>query len=164
MNYLFTHIAYINEIKICFHFYFQTVYNIKPLKHLKLDISTNAKTKEEYLSKGCQARIRGYLSKARTQLFATKFDVLLDNRKNDEKHVSSGLINGLNNSCRRPRRKIIPTGNQRRNKYSEKQAKYEEVETSDEEAWDEIDATLLQNYRGNIIFKNIQIRALICNF
>ena len=29
-----------------------------------LDLSTNAQTKEEYLSKGCQARIRGYLAKA----------------------------------------------------------------------------------------------------
>ena len=29
-----------------------------------LDISTNAFTKEVYLSKGCQARIRGYLAKA----------------------------------------------------------------------------------------------------
>merc|ERR1712183_507224 len=38
------------------------------------DISTNAKTKEEYLSKGCQARIRGYLAKARSQLFSAKFD------------------------------------------------------------------------------------------
>ena len=48
------------------------------------DISTNAKTKEEYLSKGCQARIRGYLSKARTQLFATKLDSILANSARDE--------------------------------------------------------------------------------
>lgn len=32
------------------------------------DISTNAKTKEEYLTKGCQARIRGYLAKAESGL------------------------------------------------------------------------------------------------
>lgn len=32
------------------------------------DISTNAQTKEEYLSKGCQARIRGYLAKAESAL------------------------------------------------------------------------------------------------
>ena len=34
------------------------------------DISTNAQTKEEYLSKGCQARIRGYLTKAEQGLKA----------------------------------------------------------------------------------------------
>ena len=28
------------------------------------DLSTNAQTKEEYLTKGCQSRIRGYLAKA----------------------------------------------------------------------------------------------------
>ena len=32
------------------------------------DLSTNAKTKEEYITKGCQARIRGYLAKAESQL------------------------------------------------------------------------------------------------
>ena len=31
---------------------------------LFLDLSTNARTKEEFLFKGCQARIRGYLAKA----------------------------------------------------------------------------------------------------
>ena len=32
------------------------------------NLSTNAKTKEEYLKKSCQGRIRGYLAKAETQL------------------------------------------------------------------------------------------------
>jgi DNA fragmentation factor beta subunit len=35
---------------------------------LFLDISTNAQTKEDFLSKGCQARIRGYLAKAESGL------------------------------------------------------------------------------------------------
>lgn len=39
------------------------------------DISTNAQTKEEYLSKGCQARIRGYLAKAEA---AIKLEQRLD--------------------------------------------------------------------------------------
>ena len=35
------------------------------------DLSTNAKTKEEFMTKSCQARVRGYLAKAETQLRAT---------------------------------------------------------------------------------------------
>jgi hypothetical protein len=34
-------------------------------------LSTNAKTKEEYLSKSCQGRIRGYLAKAESQMKLT---------------------------------------------------------------------------------------------
>ena len=36
------------------------------------DLSTNAKTKEEFMFKNCQARIRGYLAKAESQMKETK--------------------------------------------------------------------------------------------
>ena len=36
------------------------------------DLSTNAQTKEEFLFKGCQSRIRGYLSKAESNLKAAE--------------------------------------------------------------------------------------------
>ena len=45
-----------------------------------LDLSTNAKTKEEYLTKGCQQRIRGYLTKAEITLKcekSPKFDQII---------------------------------------------------------------------------------------
>ena len=35
-------------------------------------LSTNAKTKDDFLNKACQARIRGYFYKAKDQLTATK--------------------------------------------------------------------------------------------
>jgi len=37
------------------------------------DLSTNAHTKEEFMNKNCQARVRGYLAKAETQLKEEKF-------------------------------------------------------------------------------------------
>ena len=119
--------------------------------NLSLDISTNAKTKEEYLSKGCQARIRGYLSKARTQLFATRLDALSTNIEKDEKEVSSRSMNSSYNSRRKPRRIIISSVNQSRNRNDRNQN--EDLENSDQETWDETDAKLLQNFRGNCSFK-----------
>lgn len=53
------------------------------------DLSTNAQTKEEYLTKGCQSRIRGYLAKAESGIKSklqfdeifTQFRALLKNNK-----------------------------------------------------------------------------------
>ena len=39
------------------------------------DLSTNAQTKEEFLNKGCQSRIRGYLSKAESGLKSELTDI-----------------------------------------------------------------------------------------
>ena len=48
------------------------------------DLSTNAKTKEEYLTKSCQQRIRGYLNKAEMSLKLEKLpkfqDIMTDFR------------------------------------------------------------------------------------
>ena len=38
------------------------------------DVSTNAKTKEEFLFKNCQSRIRGYLSRAESQISEAKLN------------------------------------------------------------------------------------------
>ena len=110
-----------------------------------LDISTNAKTKEEYLSKGCQARIRGYLSKARTQLFATKLDSILVNNAKDEIEAETFAETSINSHYNKSKRKTLISP---RNLRFRLNAANEEVETLDDENWDEIDATLLRNYRG----------------
>jgi hypothetical protein len=55
-------------------------------------LSTNAKTKEDYLSKSCQARIRGYLSKAESQLKTNNWS-----KRNFEAKVgatTSDIVNG----------------------------------------------------------------------
>ena len=113
-----------------------------------LDISTNAKTKEEYLSKGCQARIRGYLSKARTQLVATKFDDLLADTKKagKEDHKKESVSN--NRSCRKTNRTEIRRMNE--SEIVNNGGEDDNFEIFDEENWDEIDATFLQNYRGRL--------------
>ena len=72
-----------------------------------LDISTNAKTKEEYLSKGCQARIRGYLSKARTQLVATKFDDLFADTEKIGKEYPTKAFNLNYRAGRKSKRSVI---------------------------------------------------------
>ena len=116
------------------------------------DISTNAKTKEEYLSKGCQARIRGYLSKARTQLFATKLDSILAKEYNDDKEDVISTPTSIDNPYTKPKRKTLTSLKNRGINLNERDDNLE-VETLDEENWDEIDATLLRNYRSE--FKSI---------
>ena len=116
------------------------------------DISTNAKTKEEYLSKGCQARIRGYLSKARTQLFATKLDSILAKEYNDDKEDVKCTTTSIDSLYTKPKRKTLTSLKNRGINLNEHDHNLE-VETLDEENWDEIDATLLRNYRSE--FKSI---------
>ena len=55
-----------------------------------LDLSTNARSKEDYLNKGCQSRIRGYLFKAESQLRELA-------HKNDISEKSSDLTGILAN-------------------------------------------------------------------
>ena len=42
------------------------------------DLSTNAKTKEEFMFKNCQSRIRGYLYRAETQIRKGSFLMLIN--------------------------------------------------------------------------------------
>ena len=113
-----------------------------------LDISTNAKTKEEYLSKGCQARIRGYLSKARTQLVATKFDNLLADAEKAGKEDHKKASNSNNRSCRKTNRTEIRRMNE--SETGNNGGEDDNFEIFDEENWDEIDASFLQSYRGRL--------------
>ena len=110
---------------------------------LNLDISTNAKTKEEYLSKGCQARIRGYLAKARSQLFSAKFDDIVLDGKNKPfpKYLNE---DGSDNDIKKSDDKRQETAIHRNKR------KPRNLETLDEfeEDWDEIDAKKLNEYRG----------------
>ena len=76
------------------------------------------------MSKGCQSRIRGYLTKARAQLFAEKFDTLQNKNKYGGKDVS---------------------------KFSDKQSC--QNEEHDDTQWDEVDARELKLYRGKIVQK-----------
>ena len=55
------------------------------------NLSTNAKTKEEYLSKSCQARVRGYLAKAESQLKATNLSAKSKTQRDFEIHTSKIL-------------------------------------------------------------------------
>ena len=49
------------------------------------DVSTNAKTKEEFLFKNCQSRIRGYLSRAESQIGELKLN------KSEKSEVDSSI-------------------------------------------------------------------------
>ena len=113
-----------------------------------LDISTNAKTKEEYLSKGCQARIRGYLSKARTQLVATKFDDLLADAEKAGKEHHAKALNSNSRPGRNTQRSVMRQRNEGEQVNNEGQD--DNLEIFDEENWDEIDASFLQSYRGRL--------------
>ena len=110
---------------------------------LNLDISTNAKTKEEYLSKGCQARIRGYLAKARSQLFSARFDdiVLASKNKPFSKYSNEDSSDIDIKKSDNKRQEIAIHRNKRKHRNSEE---YDEIE----EDWDEIDAKRLDEYRG----------------
>ena len=124
------------------------------------DISTNAKTKEEYLSKGCQARIRGYLSKSRSQLFATKLNSILVNSARDEIEAETFAATSINSHYNKSKRKTLISPRSLRFGLN---ADNEEVKTLDEENWDEIDATLLRNYRGEFTNDSI-IKCRLVNF
>ena len=110
---------------------------------MNLDISTNAKTKEEYLSKGCQARIRGYLAKARSQLFSAKFDdIILDSKKEPfPKYLNE---DSSDNDIKKSDNKRQVTAIHRNKRKPRNLETYDEFE----EDWDEIDAKKLNEYRG----------------
>ena len=110
---------------------------------LNLDISTNAKTKEEYLSKGCQARIRGYLAKARSQLFSAKFDdiVLASKNKSFPKYLNE---DSSDNDIKKSDNKRQETAIHRNKRKPRNLETYDEFEKD----WDEIDAKKLNEYRG----------------
>ena len=112
---------------------------------LNLDISTNAKTKEEYLSKGCQARIRGYLAKARSQLFSAKFDdiVLANTSKQFPKYSNE---DSSDIDIKKSNNKDQETAIHRNRKKPRNLETYDEFQ----EDWDEIDAKKLNEYRGII--------------
>ena len=117
-----------------------------------LDISTNAKTKEEYLSKGCQARIRGYLSKARTQLFATKFDTgIVTNVNKQPTNGDSGQISytkECSKSSTRHRGRRMPVSLDGSRDVSDEYCENEENVNQANEQWDEIDAKRINEYKG----------------
>ena len=110
---------------------------------MNLDISTNAKTKEEYLSKGCQARIRGYLAKARSQLFSAKFDDIILDSKNEPfpKYLNE---DSSDNDIKKSDNKRQETAIHRNKRKPRNLETYDEFE----EDWDEIDAQKLDEYRG----------------
>ena len=58
------------------------------------DLSTNAKTKEEYLTKNCQQRIRGYLTKAETSLKLEKLPKFQEIMTNFRLLLKSNGYNG----------------------------------------------------------------------
>ena len=110
---------------------------------LNLDISTNAKTKEEYLSKGCQARIRGYLAKARSQLFSAKFDdIVLASRNKPFSKYSNEDSSDID--IKKSDNKRQETAIHRNKRKPSNLETYDEFE----EDWDEIDAKRLDEYRG----------------
>ena len=115
-----------------------------------LDISTNAKTKEEYLSKGCQARIRGYLAKARSQLFSAKFDDIVLTSKNKQFRKYSNE-NSSDIDIKKSNNKDQETAIHRNKRKPRNLEIYDEFE----EDWDEIDAKKLNEYRGIIHIMDI---------
>ena len=111
------------------------------------------------MSKGCQARIRGYLSKARSQLFSVKFDnrVLNINKPTKVDPSQAGSPYRSNGCVKELRRKEI-LSHVDLSKLSDECRKNEEYEESNDEKWDEIDAKTLNEYRGigsDIVFKKI---------
>ena len=114
---------------------------------ISLDISTNAKTKEEYLSKGCQARIRGYLSKARTQLFAAKFDNTVLDKQLSNIPLDCESIGKCNKTPTRFRRKSI-NPQKKSDQHSIESSENEDHNILHDEEWDEIDSKAIMEYRG----------------
>ena len=102
------------------------------------------------MSKGCQARIRGYLSKARSQLFGAKLDTILNDAS-----IHSEIISKTETLCSYGGQKSSTILKRKLRaspiKSCTPSSTYSENGDGDEfgeEYWDEIDAIRINQYRG----------------